>query len=397
MELKSMGKKIILGAACVLATSPMIANAGPSVTFGPQDEGVLQIDYKAQFQVATRDTGSGPDNTDNTATANFRRNRLAFMGAWSDMYSIYVQTEFVEDVNLGPLTVNDEAARSTDFSLIDAQLRFKFNDAMQLRIGKFKHNLTREGLEDCFQPLTLDRSLFMQTPFVATRDRGLALWGNLVNDKLQYRLDIMEGRESGDDAPESSFRYTARVHVSLLDPENGYGYRGTYLGKKKVLTLGASYQTEPDIVYADTVAQTGASAYAAWSADLFLEYPMGNAGTATLSAAYLDVDVDDAYQGANPDPHAIGLNGEKNGGYIKAGYMLANTPLQIFFRTEGYSFANLDGIYDQELDFMGAGLNYYIRNQDLKLTLEYSNTDFKEETASIKDFSTIILQLQLML
>lgn len=390
MKKKYMVKKIMVGAAFLLATSPMIASAGPAWTFGDDDEGVLQLDYKAQFQLATRDIGNG--GSDNTSTANFRRNRLAFMGAWSDLYSIYVQTEFVEDANLGALSVNE--SRSSDFSLIDAQLRFDFSEALRMRLGKFKHSLTRENLEDCYQPLNLDRSLFMQTPYVATRDRGVALWGNMMDDKLQYRLDVMEGRESGDAAPDSSFRMTGRVHLSLWEPENGFGYRGTYLGKKKVLTVGASYQTEPDAIYSDTV--TGASAdYSAWSADLFMEYPMGNGAALTLSAAMMDVDLDNAYQSGNAEAAACGLNGEKNGGYVKAAYLFpGERPIQLFARSEGWNFASLDGVIDQEVSFNAFGLNYYIKGQDMKLTLEYSQTEFDKAGTNAEDFDTITAQLQ---
>ena len=57
---------------------------------------------------------------------------------------------------------------------------------------------------------------------------GLAVWGKLFNDIFQYRADVMEGRKavSGDTAPCSNFRYSVRGHVSLLDPVNGYGYKG---------------------------------------------------------------------------------------------------------------------------------------------------------------------------
>ena len=134
----------------------------------------------------------------------------------------------------------------------------------------------------------------------------------------------MEGRKavSGVEAPSSNFRYAARAHVTLLDPENGYGYKGTYLGKKKVLTVGAAYQFEPERRLHRSPAQLGEKDYQAWTMDGFFEYPLGGAGTVTASGAYEKVDLDDAYQGANPDPGATGLNGEKNGWYGKGGYLL---------------------------------------------------------------------------
>lgn len=395
-------KKNILGG--VLAGAMLMAGtafAGPQMTFGPEDKGVLQLDYKGQFQMTVRDIGSGTNNDNTTSNFNFRRNRLALMGAYGDVMSMYVQTEFTEDPNVGTLRVAS-ANQGTEFQMLDAVMRFKFDDALRVNVGKFKYNFSRENLEACENPLTLDRSLFIRAPFVTTRDMGVAVWGNAFKDMFQYRLDVMEGRKavSGDAAPDSNFRYTMRGHVSLLDPESDYGYKGTYMGKKKVLTIGAAYQFEPNVAYSDTLSKTGSRDYSAWTVDAFFEYPVSTFGTATISGAYAKYDLDNAYQGANPDSGTIGLNGEKNGYYLKAGYMLPSLPLQIFARYERWSFANLDGNYDQRVDWYGGGANYYFREQNLKLTMEVNQTGFHKGTGTTvdgtKDFMTVVTQLQLI-
>ncbi|OGU04927.1 MAG: porin [Geobacteraceae bacterium GWC2_58_44] len=387
----------LLGLTLIAGT----AHAGPRMSFGPNDEGALQIDYKGQFQMTVRDNGSGDDNDDTTTNFNFRRNRLAFMGKYGENMGLYVQTEFTEDPNvttLGVASVN----QGNQFQLLDAVMRFKLHDAFRVNVGKFKYNFSRENLEACEMPLTLDRSLFIRTAYTTTRDTGVAVWGNLANDMFQYRLDAMEGRKavSGDTAPGSDFRYSVRAHVSLLDPENDYGYKGTYLGDKQVLTLGAAYQYEPDAAYGDTVTRSGDSDYQGWTVDAYFEYPLEGIGTVTASAAYEDVDLDDAYLGAAPDPGSIGLNGQKNGWYAKAGYLLPGMPLQFFGRYETWRFASLNNVFDQEVDWYGGGANYYLRGQNLKLTAELSRTDFDTEGTigglSSEDFTTFIAQLQLI-
>ncbi|MDD2541579.1 MAG: selenite/tellurite reduction operon porin ExtI, partial [Desulfuromonadaceae bacterium] len=323
------------------------AFAGPQMTFGPDDKGTLQLDYKGQFQMTVRDTGSGDKNDDTTTNFNFRRNRLALMGAYGDMLSLYVQTEYTEDQNVTTLGVAD-ANQGTNFQLLDAVMRFKLNDSFHVNVGKFKYNLSRENLEACEMPLTLDRSLFIRTAYTSTRDTGVAVWGNLFNDMFQYRADVMEGRKavSGATAPSSNFRYSFRGHVTLLDPENTYGYKGTYLGKKKVLTIGGAYQFDPEIAYGDTVTKTDKKDYQAWTVDGFFEYPLEGVGTVTASAAYEDVDLDNAYKGANPDAGTIGINGQKKGWYVKGGYMLPMMPLQFFGRYEKWRFASLNNVFD---------------------------------------------------
>lgn len=378
------------------------AYAGPQITFGPEDQGALQIDYKGQFQMTVRDTGSGPQKDDTTMNFNFRRNRLAFMGKYGDMLSMYVQTEFTENQDITTFGVSDTNSGS-DFQLLDAVVRFNFNDAFKVNAGKFKYNLSRENLEACEMPLTLDRSLFIRAPYVSTRDKGVAVWGNLFNDIFQYRADVMEGRSATTAAapqPESNFRYSVRGHVTLLDPEKDYGYKGTYLGKKKILTVGGAFQYEPRVAYADTVAKTGAADYKGYTADIFFEYPIEKMGVVTASAAYEKIDLGDAYKGANPDPDVLGLNGEKNGYYVKAGYMLPSLPLQLFARYEQWSFANLNGIENQKIHWYGGGANYYLRDQNLKLTFEVSQTGFERGTGTVadstKDYKTFITQLQLI-
>ncbi|MEE4254401.1 MAG: selenite/tellurite reduction operon porin ExtI, partial [Desulfuromusa sp.] len=207
-----------------------------------------------------------------------------------------------------------------------------------------------------------------------------------------YRVDAMNGNDSEVD---SNLRYSARVHVSLLDPEKGYGYKGTYMGQKKVLTFGAAYQMESDVAYANSNLEQDAVDYSAWTVDGFFEYPIEGMGAVTLSAAYVDYDLDDAYQGASPSAGVTGVTGEKNGGYVKAGYMLPNMPLQFFGRSESWSFANLYGVTDHEVELLGLGLNYYVRGQNLKVTVEYTNCDY-DSNATVEDSDTVVAQVQVI-
>jgi hypothetical protein len=384
-------------------TAPPWGDAGARIHFGDEDQGTLQLQYKAQFRATYRDFGSGTEGTDSTTNLGFRRNRLAFMGAWSDKVSLYVQGEFALP-NLAPVDFSG-AGFENDFRLLDAAVRFSFSDAFKVTVGRFKYNLSRENLESCENPLTLDRSLFILTSYVGTRDDGVAVWGNLFKDRFQYRVDAMEGRQAaaGITAPASNPRFSARGHVTLLDPESSYGYKGTYLGKKKVLTVGGAYQFEKKVTYTDIDTHLGSNDYQAWTVDGFFEYPFAGAGTVTASAAYEKVDLDGAYEGANPDSGAVGLFGEKNGWYGKAGYLFSGVPLQVFGRYEKWRFACLNNVYDQIVDWYGFGANYYIWGQNLKLTAEFSKTDFDVEgtftsvhgtSRTSKGFNQFVAQIQ---
>jgi hypothetical protein len=394
-KLKKTG--IFCSLILVLTLLAGTAFAGPVLTFGPNDEGVVKFEYKGQFSLTARDTGSGANGDENTNTFAFRRNRFAIMGAYGDNFSLYVNTDYSADNDMTSFSVTDGGGDS--FRVIDAVFRFKMNDDFNVWAGQFKYSLTRENLEACEKPLTLDRSVLIHgpwDPYNISRDEGFAVWGNLLDDKFQYRFNVMEGRSDASKSPESAFRYGGRVHVTLLDPEKKHGYKGTYLGKKKVLTIGAGYQFENDVAFEDTVAQTGSINFSAWTADLYFEYPLEEIGTFTFSTAYTDYDFEDAITKSAPDPQTGGPYGEKDGYYVKAGYMLPQIPLQFFARYEDWALAEYGGILDQDINWYGAGLHYYFRGQDLKLSLEYNTTDFDKENANVEDFNTITTQLQVM-
>ncbi len=188
--------------------------------------------------------------------------------------------------------------------------------------------------------------------------------------------------------------YTGRVHVSLLEPEYAYGYKGTYLGGQKILTIGGGAEYEPGAVFSDVTAMTGAKNYSAWTADIFFNYPLGEGGV-TASAAYLETSFDKAYKGSDPEPLALGIDGEKKGWYAKAGYLLPGKKIQPFVRYEEWRFASLLDVMDQKIKWTGAGINYYVDGQSLRITVEYAKTDFEKEVNSDShDFNTVTAMLQ---
>ena len=374
------------------------AYAGPVIRM-PNNVGWLQINYEMQLYGQWRDNGSGSDGTKSTTDIYFRRNRLSFRGMMNEKYGFYYAQEFQGDRYIGAL--NTWETPVSDFFVLDAFFSANYSDAFNLRAGLTKDPLVREHNVGCFFPLSMDRSLFVYTSIPrVSRDFGVLLWGNLMNQKMQYKVSAMEGID-GTDTPSSNLRYTGRVHYSFWDPESLPLYFSNYFGAKKVLTIGGGYQFELDAAYGNQALQTLEKDYSAWTVDLFTEYPTASAGTFTFGAAYLDSNFDDAYLGGDPSSPSIGIDGQKNGYYFKGGYMLPNKvgpgQLQFFARYENWSFANLGGIEDQEIDWSAAGVNYFLKGQDLRLTFEYSFNDFEREDPNdpnTEDFSTATVMLQ---
>jgi hypothetical protein len=377
---------VIIGAA-VNATAYTVVEYG--------NGGFLDIDYQVQARAARSDIGA-PGTGDNSTTNYYLyRDRLSFLGMVNETFGYALQLEYVGGQTILPTQVIPrEQANDYELSALDYYVTASFADAFNIRAGREKHQLTREVNEGCFQPLSVDRSLFILGPFgngdKTTRDNGVVFWGNLFNDVFQYRAAVMVGNNYADQKPDNSgYRYTGRVHITLLDPESGLGYRGSYLGKKKVLTFGAGYEMEPNAVYSSFTGGVGSGSenYKAYTYDGFFEYPT-DLGTVTLSGAYLKADFNNA--GTRGVPGAADLYGEKNGGYWKAAYMIGK--FQVYGRLENWAFASLNGVQDQHVDWRAAGVNYYIKGQDLRLTLEQEKIAFNKLPS--RDFETTVFQLQ---
>lgn len=354
-----------------------VASAGPTFTFGK--EGSISLNYLTQIWGQYRSyssptaTTTVPNNSDTTQFF-LRRNRINLSGQYNDYLGFYVQIDAPND--------GKDGVANKGVIYRDAYLTFNYSDAIRLIAGKFKQTFTRENLEDCFGPLTMDRSeVIAYTPFGGSRDDGIALWGNLHNAMFQYRIMVANGRNDPSVMPEHMPRVTARFDVSLLDPEYAYGYEGTYLGTKKVLTIGAAYDWQKDVAYADYAARKDPVSYKAWTADIFYEYPF-KSGTYTFSTAYIDYNTGNAIN-QSPDP-LLPITSQLSGYYVKAAYLMPYRVgigrLQFFVRHEQWNYHLKSGLYDARWN--SGGVNYYINGQNLKLSAAFARVTYPHQDAT---------------
>lgn len=385
VELRRLGR---CAAFALAAGAPLCASAGPTIAFG--DEGYVTFSYAFQLWARSQSYTSPTDNGSSYDTY-FRRNRLLFAGQANDLVGFYVQIEAGNDDKLG------DSDRSIFYR--DAYATVDFSDGLRLIAGRFKNTFSRENLEACLEPLSIDRSeVLSYAPFGAqggSRDTGVALWGNLADGRVQYRVMVADGRQ-GNEIPKKSPRLTGRLHLSLLDPETDYGYLSNYLGTRKVLTLGAAYDYQADVAYGNFAERTDLKDYKAWTVDAFFEYPT-RSGTYVLSAAYFDYRTGNAIN-ENPDPR-LPVTSELKGFYVKGAYLFPQKVgpgrLQPYFRYEKSDYAASSGFFDQR--WSGAGVNYYLNGQNLRLSLEYANVKFDNPhptDASLQDYSHTTLALQ---
>jgi phosphate-selective porin len=375
-------------AGLLSAFVPGLVMAGPSFQVG--DEGSMKIDYSLQLWMQKKDFRS-PTNSGDSFDTYLRRNRLTFYGQYNDWVSYYAQIEAGGDSRYG----NDN--RSVYYR--DAYVTLDYSDPVRVIAGRFKNTFSRENLEACLEPLTLDRAeVISYTPFGGTRDTGVALWGNLADATFQYRVMISDGRE-GEVVAKDSPRITVRFHWSPLDPEYDYGYRGTYLGTKEVFTIGVGFDQQANVAYADYTAKTDMVDYTASTVDVFYEKPTAS-GTYTITAAMMKYETGDAINNPNHDP-ALPVTSELDASYVKAGYLFPEKMgigrLQLYTRFESSDYKYTVTNLDQSLSAFGA--NYYIDGQNLKITAEFSQIDFDDDSpsdASLQDYTQITAGLQVI-
>jgi len=256
----------------------------------------------------------------------------------------------------------------------DLWITLNLHEAFKIQMGRMYVPLTRNyGTTSTKCMLTADLP-FLQGGsrggiFYAQkvgRDDGLTLWGNPFGGLLQYRFMISEGVE--DDAnPEDNLRFVGRLSLSLLEPETSWFNKGTYLGKKKVLSLGFGMDSQDDLTLGGSENQDNT----VWTVDAFFDYPVGE-GAVTVEAAYIDID--NCTQGKPNFYHDLEASNDAENWYINAGYLLPGSigpgQLQPYIRYE-----TVDVDKKNQTDFLSGGFNYYLKEHNCKLTADYMQVD----------------------
>jgi hypothetical protein len=186
------------------------------------------------------------------------------------------------------------------------------------------------------------------------RDAGFELRGLVAGGFVEYRLGLFQGlRQVGtaaDARARNMFRTTGRVQVNLMDPETGFFYAGSYLGTKKILSVGASFD------FQDTGSTT---AYRYFAGDVFVDQPLGPAGvlTAQVNVAHWD-------GGTTPlvgVPKSTAIMGE-------VGFLIAAAHLSPIVRAEHLWVTNLN-----DDTYLGGGLAFWPYGHNSNLKLFYTN------------------------
>jgi len=288
------------------------------------------------------------DGNDPEKNLFFRRLRLLAGGKITDKFTFFMETD---SPNLGKGTPDGGKVQS-DIYIQDFVLSYKFSEAFILNGGLILIPTCYNCNQSAASLLPVDYGAFSflsSGPTTANvgRDYGVQARGYLFKDRLEYRAGVFQGKRG--EGATNDFRYSGRVMWSFLEPQVGLFYTGTSLGTRKLLCVGASYDTQED--------------YSTYAFDVFFDHPLGNGGL-TLQADWVHYDGGD-FLTSLPETDAY---------LFEAAYYIGSIKLAPFLQ---YLFKDpaSDALPDQTA--WQAGLAYYPRGHKLafKLGLGQIETD----------------------
>ncbi len=342
-----------------------------------------------------------------TADISIRRFRIGIKSQVSDHLFIYTQ--------FGTNNLNYLSSRGPAIKLLDAYAEYNFSEKLSIGGGKSLWN----GLSRFSAPST-SKLMIIDVPFIAlptvnTTDdllRNLSIFTKGKLYKFDYRFLVSkpfpiptnstiptnpkEGIAEFARSP-SNMQYAGYIKYAFLESEsNKYAsYSGTYLGAKKILSLGLGFKFQSDALCSLNQGQERFHNMNLLSADIFLDLPI-NKKKGTVLTSYLGVfeyDFGPNYLrsiGANNSTNGLdsenaSLNGKGNAfpvlgtgtsllyqlGYLfpKMGKNNSTGQLQPYGRIQ---YSDFDRLSDP-MTALDLGINWFLNGHFSKLTLNTQN------------------------
>jgi hypothetical protein len=261
----------------LVASALLLARAATvraQVEIYASDDVNFKLGILGQFQA---DTISDPPTNANTDNLFVRRLRLMFGGQVAKNVTFFVETD---TPNLGRTLAGGKSIQPSTI-IQDAYGEFKAGAAFAIDAGLMFVPFSHNSLQSAATLLPVDYGAYTfsqstPTQSSAGRDAGFQAKGYLADQHLEYRVGAFQGAR--DARSHNSFRYVGRLQYSLFDTDTGFFYAGTYMGKKKVVAVGAAFDAQKH--------------YHGYDADLFVDLPAGpGAFTGQLDYNHFDGDI----------------------------------------------------------------------------------------------------------
>ena len=294
---------------------------------------------------------------------------------------------------------NPGTSNASDLFLHDAWGEFAFVPT-KLHVGAGLHywnGVSRLSNQSTLNFMTLDNA------GAGTADARLFPWANITTSdqfarhlglyakgtikKFSYRVAANNARKNaGTLSPTipsmqvagdgKSWLYTGYFNVNLLDPESDkLPYMvGSYLGKKKVLSIGGGFHYQPDAIKTGAVDDKGVAQFSSSEAisrvgaDVFYDAPVGNKGAAVNILASI---TSNKY-GSKESFNSGGLvPGSGTISYLQAGYLFPSKTDNQLMPYATYSYQDIKSTPNKSYE-VGLGVNWFISGHNAKITAEHN-------------------------
>ena len=218
------------------------------------------------------------------------------------------------------------------------------------------------------------------------RDLGFEVRGLLLDNHIEYRAGLFQGyrkpavapamgSSNGEVASQNMFRFAGRIQINLLDAETGFFYAGTYLGKKKIASVGAALDMQ--------------SEYKHWAVDGFLDMPVGP-GTITAQVNYSKWTGGDFLPVTAAMP-PVSVLPSQSAIMAEAGFRFDAFPIAPIVKFEQLGF----GDNDNKTTRIGGGLAYFPYGHNINVKAMFTNINIKTPPADAVSQNQFQLQWQL--
>jgi hypothetical protein len=234
---------------------------GASIQFG--------ILAQPQFEVA-----GAPDADKTTKNIFLRRLRFMVGGTLFKTIEFFVQTDWPNLFKLDPSDTMVFDKNGPGLNIQDAYVTYKpVGELIKVDAGFMLPPVSHNSLEsaaklygpDYFVNSFRRNVTGIADPFTSSgqspvgRDAGVQLRVLALNGHIDFRGGAFQGHRVGA-VPQSTMtpavvgglnapRATLRLQINLLDAEPGFFYQGTYLGAKKVISIGGFYDFQDKYKY----------------------------------------------------------------------------------------------------------------------------------------------------
>jgi hypothetical protein len=237
-------------AADAAADAPRPAAAGPMKIELPNATIKFGFLLQPQYEAIGSPALNGASNN-----IFVRRARIIVGATFFKNFEFFLDTDYpnlFKATNNTPGELNNKA--TPGMNVQDAFGTAKIvGDALKIDLGYMLPPLAHNALQgagtlyswDYFSNSFRHSNVFQSTADPVGRDTGVQLRGLVLNDIVEYRVGMFQGKREDANTTRvggrNMFRVAGRLQINLLDPETGFFYAGSYLGTKRVLSFGVSY------------------------------------------------------------------------------------------------------------------------------------------------------------